>query len=361
MLNRTLRPVARAATRPSANTLRRAASTSAAASARRSQWRREGRQRTAFTAGPAGVLGAVVVGAGAALASVLLSREEEGDEAVAHAAAAVDWKAVRADIVAAMDDPNFEYDGHGSYGPVLVRLAWHSSGTADISDGSGGSNGAHIRLCPEKNHGANAGLGVARDLLEPIKEKHPGLSYADLYTFAGKVAIEELGGPEIDWAPGRSDAVDGSTAAPDGRLPDAAQGAQHVRDIFYRMGFNDQEIVALAGAHALGRCHSDRSGYDGPWTNSPTTFSNEYFVTLKREKWRKKKWGGPEQYEDENSGKLMMLPADMAFLWDSEFRKYVDKYAEDNDAFSKDFASAFSKLLSLNTETATKKKKGWLW
>ena len=50
-----------------------------------------------------------------------------------------------------------------------------------------------------------------------------------------------------------------------------------IRDIFYRMGFNDQEIVALAGAHALGRCHADRSGFDGPWTRSPTTFSNDYF------------------------------------------------------------------------------------
>lgn len=82
-----------------------------------------------------------------------------------------------------------------------------------------------------------------------------------------------MGGPKIPWRPGRIDGVE-TQQTPDGRLPDAAQGEKHVRDIFYRMGFNDQEIVALIGAHALGRCHTDRSGYDGPWTFSPTTFSN---------------------------------------------------------------------------------------
>jgi catalase (peroxidase I) len=58
------------------------------------------------------------------------------------------------------------------------------------------------------------------------------------------------------------------------------QAQDHLRVIFNRMGFNDQEIVALSGAHALGRCHTDRSGFEGPWQFSPTTFSNEYFRLL---------------------------------------------------------------------------------
>ena len=69
----------------------------------------------------------------------------------------------------------------------------------------------------------------------------------------------------------------------------------------------DKEIVALSGAHTLGRCHTDRSGFSGPWTFAPTTFANAYFVELTTNKWRKKKWNGPVQYEDK-SGELMMLP-----------------------------------------------------
>ena len=123
-----------------------------------------------------------------------------------------------------------------------------------------------MRFNPEATWGANAGLGVARDALEPIKEKHPEISYADLYTLAGVVAVEESGGPTIPYRTGREDFEGGKSSPPNGRLPDADKGsrkmtAQHVRDVFYRMGFNDREIVALLGAHALGRCHTDRSGY----------------------------------------------------------------------------------------------------
>ena len=57
--------------------------------------------------------------------------------------------------------------------------------------------------------------------------------------------------------------MDGKKAPKNGRLPDAAQGENHVREVFYRMGFNDRDIVALCGAHALGRCHTDRSGFEG--------------------------------------------------------------------------------------------------
>ena len=156
-------------------------------------------------------------------------------------------------------------DGTSLYG-TLIRLAWHASGTYSKVDGSGGSNGARMRFDPEASWGANAGLQVARSALEPVKAKFPNLSYADLYTFAGVVAVEGCGGPKIPFATGRIDMEDGSTSPPDGRLPDADKGSrnktiQHVRDIFYRMGFNDQEIVALLGAHAMGRCHTDRSGY----------------------------------------------------------------------------------------------------
>ena len=69
-------------------------------------------------------------------------------------------------------------------------------------------------------------------------------------------------------------------------------GAEHLRDVFNRMGFNDQEIVALSGAHCLGFCHDDRSGFSGPWTDTPTEFNNKYFTFLLNKKWVLKKWDG---------------------------------------------------------------------
>ena len=65
-------------------------------------------------------------------------------------------------------------------------------------------------------------------------------------------AIQEMGGPTIPYRPGRSDG-EAAACTPDGRLPDASKEQKHLRGIFYRMGFNDQEIVALSGAHALGK------------------------------------------------------------------------------------------------------------
>lgn len=111
-----------------------------------------------------------------------------------------------------------------------------------------------------------------------------------------------MGGPKILWRPGRHDATSGESCTPDGRLPDPDKGQiaatiRHVRSIFNRQGFQDREIVALVGAHALGRCHTDRSGYTGPWTRAPTTFSNLYFTELLENTWTVKLWEGPDQFE----------------------------------------------------------------
>mmetsp|Transcript_8553 Transcript_8553/g.24544 ORF Transcript_8553/g.24544 Transcript_8553/m.24544 type:complete len:369 (-) Transcript_8553:85-1191(-) len=254
-----------------------------------------------------------------------------------------DYGAVRKAIADLLEVEDYD---DGSYGPLLVRLAWHCSGTFDRKTGLGGSNGATMRFNPESEWGANAGLHVARNVLEHVKKAHPWISYADLWTLSGAVAIEEMGGPTIPWKPGRSDATGAESCPPAENLPDASQGAAHLRDVFYRMGFNDQEIVALSGAHTLGRCHTDRSGFVNPWTFAPTAFSNLYFQELTTNKWTKKKWDGPLQYEDP-TGELMMLPTDMVLIWDWSFRKYTKMYAKDEEKFFADFAAAFSKLLEL--------------
>ncbi|KAL2168489.1 hypothetical protein VTG60DRAFT_7225 [Thermothelomyces hinnuleus] len=255
-----------------------------------------------------------------------------------------DYQAVYNEIANRLEEDS-DYDD-GSYGPVLLRLAWHASGTYDKETGTGGSNGATMRFSPEADHGANAGLKAARDFLEPVKQKFPWISYSDLWILAGVCAIQEMLGPQIPFRAGRQD-KDVSACTPDGRLPDAAQGQDHLRNIFYRMGFNDQEIVALAGAHALGRCHTDRSGYSGPWTFSPTVLTNDYYKLLLDEKWQWKKWNGPKQYEDKKTKSLMMLPADMALVQDKKFKEWVQKYAADNDLFFRDFAAVITKLFEL--------------
>ena len=143
----------------------------------------------------------------------------------------------------------------------ITRRAVTNSSSYDKLTNTGGSNGATMRFAPEGDHGANAGLVAARDFLQPVKEAFPWISYSDLWTLAAACAIQEMGGPDIQWRPGRQDR-DISYCTPDGRLPDASQGQDHLRAIFHRMGFNDHDIVTLSGAHALGRCHTDRSGFE---------------------------------------------------------------------------------------------------
>ena len=155
-----------------------------------------------------------------------------------------------------------------------------------------------------------------------------------------------MGGPQIPHAFGRTDDNDGKNCPENGRLPDAAQGAEHLREVFGRMGFGDREIVALSGGHTVGRCHLVRSGFDGPWTRSNLAFNNEYFRNLMFLEWTRKDWDGPEQYEDP-TGELMMLPTDIALKTDPEFAKWARAYANDQDLFFDDFAKAYGKLLAL--------------
>ena len=252
-----------------------------------------------------------------------------------------------------------DYDD-GSYGPVLLRLGWHASGTYDKETGTGGSNGATMRFAPEGDHGANAGLKAARDFLEPVKAAFPWITYSDLWILGGVAAIQEMQGPKIPYRAGRCDR-DLSFCTPDGRLPDASKDRSHIRAIFGRMGFDDRAIVALSGAHALGRCHTDRSGYDGPWTFSPTTLTNDYFKLLIEEKWAYKKWNGPKQFEDVKTKSLMMLPTDMEIVKDKSFRKYAELYAKDSDAFFKDFSNSVVTLFELGVPFEHPEDQRWVF
>eukprot|EP00270_Netrium_digitus_P020947 TRINITY_DN877_c0_g1_i1.p1 TRINITY_DN877_c0_g1~~TRINITY_DN877_c0_g1_i1.p1 ORF type:complete len:299 (+),score=54.16 TRINITY_DN877_c0_g1_i1:72-968(+) len=211
--------------------------------------------------------------------------------------------------------------------PLILRLAFHDAGTYDPKTRTGGPNGS-IRSEKEYVHGANAGMKIAIDVCEPVKARYPRITYADLYQLAGVVAVEVTGGPSIDFIPGRMDSL---AVTPEGRLPDAKQGAAHLREVFGRMGFSDQDIVALSGAHTLGRAHSDRSGFDGQWTQQPLKFDNSYFQEL---------------LSGESEG-LLKLPTDKCLVSDPSFRSYVQLYAADEDAFFQDYVAAHKKLSEL--------------
>lgn len=220
--------------------------------------------------------------------------------------------------------------------PLMVRLAWHDAGTYNAADGTGGANGS-IRFSPEADHGANNGLGKARELLAPIKKDCSDVSYADLYQLASIVAIEFAGGPVIPFRFGRVD-VTAEHCTPDGRLPDASKRMPHLRDIFYRMGFSDAEIVTLSGAHTLGRAHMERSGFEGPWTTNPLVFDNSYYTELVKEA---------------AATGILRLPSDHALCDEPALKAQVEKYAADQNAFFEDYVKAHQKLSELGMAAAS--------
>lgn len=239
--------------------------------------------------------------------------------------------------------------------PILIRLGWHDAGTYDKSVSQwpdhGGANGS-LRFKPEQDHAANAGLVNALALLEPVKEKFPNVSYADLFQLASALAIELAGGPKIPMKYGRVDTTGPEQCIKEGNLPDAGppNPAEHLRNVFYRMGLNDKEIVALSGAHTLGRSRPERSGWGkastkyteaGPglpggqsWTPDWLKFNNSYFAEVKAKR-------------DEE---LLVLPTDAVLFEDEAFKVYAEKYAADEAAFFADYAEAHKKLSELGAK-----------
>jgi L-ascorbate peroxidase len=269
-------------------------------------------------------------------------------------------------------------------GPVFVRLAWHDSGTYDVNikefPKAGGAIGS-IRFDPEINHGANAGLAGAVKLLEPVKEKYPDVSYADIFQMASARSIELAGGPKIDMKYGRVDATSPEECSPEGNLPDAEAGpegkfggaggtastestsaAGHLRKVFYRMGLGDEEIVALSGAHTFGRAYADRSGLgaaktkftdgtatklaDGSktdkytpggssWTEDWLVFDNSYFTTV------------PDYTKDVE---LLKLTSDKVLFTDDQFSFYAEKFRRSKEEFFESYAKAHKALSELGSK-----------
>jgi cytochrome c peroxidase len=241
----------------------------------------------------------------------------------------------------------------GVRGPILVRLAWHDAGTYCKYCSRMGGPHALMRFPEQNADPADAGLYTARDPLNTIYNATTGgfndtITLADFWQFGALVALEYMNGPHVPFRPGRED-WDEDQLTPYDRLPDGSfafpdfpNTAQYVRDIFYRMGFNDTEIVILIGGHTLGQCHSQWSGFFGPWTPDPETFDNDFYAELVTDPWEVT--SGTQQYYDTKIPSLMMLQTDLSLVHDPIFLSSVKKYANDQQSWFKDFSVTFQKL-----------------
>ena len=183
---------------------------------------------------------------------------------------------------------------YGHYGPLFIRMAWHSAGTYRIGDGRGGASSGTLRFAPLNSWPDNVSLDKARRLLWPIKQKYGSkISWADLMIFAGNCALESMGfttlgfaggredvwepeediywGPENTWLADERYRGDRELEDPLGAVqmgliyvnpegpngtPDPLAAARDIRETFRRMAMNDEETVALiAGGHTFGKAH----------------------------------------------------------------------------------------------------------
>jgi len=235
-------------------------------------------------------------------------------------------------------------------GPILIRLSWHDAGVFSNGALKGGCPNAAMRFTDggEGTFGANAGLPtLALKLLEPITQKYcpDFISNADLWALAANVATKVMGGPEIPTRFGRTDAKSSAESVESqvGRLPDGDKGVDHLREIFVPKGFSDKDIVALSGAHTVGQCHADFSGFDGPWTANKFTFDNTYFKNMLTKKYTAETTANGCPQNREADGTIMLI-SDLALLEDPGFKVHVEKYAADQDAFFADYKEAWVKL-----------------
>ena len=246
----------------------------------------------------------------------------------------LDLEAVRKDLSALMTDSQAWWPAdYGHYGPLFIRMAWHSAGTYRTGDGRGGAGAGTQRFAPLNSWPDNANLDKARRLLWPIKQKYGRkISWADLMILAGNVALESMGfqtfgfgggrediwepeediywGPEDTWLGDKRYSGDRSLENPLAAVqmgliyvnpegpngsPDPIAAARDIRETFARMAMNDEETVALiAGGHTFGKTHGagDPNQYVGPepegaaiheqglgWMNSFGSGNANYTIT----------------------------------------------------------------------------------
>jgi catalase-peroxidase len=327
----------------------------------------------------------------------------------------------------------------GHYGPLVVRMTWHCAGTYRIHDGRGGPSAGMQRFAPLNSWPDNRNLDKARRLLWPVKQKYGRkISWADLMVFAGNRALETMGFTTFGFAGGRADVwesdedvfwgpervwlgderhsgvreLDIPLAAdqlgliyvnPEGpnTVPDPLTSARDIRETFRRMGFDDEETVALiVGGHTFGKTHgaadpdkhlgpepegapleeqglgwrsSHRtgkgpdtitSGLEGTWTPTPTRWDNSFLENLFGYEWDVElspaglwQWiprdgGGagtvPDAHDPSRTHAPTILTTDLALRFDPRYEPISRRFLENPDQLADAFARVWFKLTHLD-------------
>ncbi|WJI09909.1 catalase/peroxidase HPI [Methanobacterium sp. CWC-01] len=348
----------------------------------------------------------------------------------------LDFGALKKDLHELMTDSQDWWPADfGHYGPLFIRMAWHSAGTYRVSDGRGGGGNGNQRFPPLSSWPDNTNLDKARRLLWPIKQKYGRkISWADLLILVGNVALESMGFQTFGFGGGREDIwepekdiywgsekewltderhtgdreLENPLAAlemgliyvnpegPNGE-PDPIAAAHDIRESFSRMAMNDEETVALiAGGHAFGKTHGagdpecvgpepeaapiqeqglgwkssfgTGKGNDtitgGPeviWTNTPTTWDNNFFRILFEFEWELTKspagayqWKPkgdagvdtvPDPHDPSKRRTPGMLTTDLSLRFDPIYEKISRRFYENPDQLADAFARAWFKLI----------------
>ncbi|KAJ3122157.1 heme peroxidase [Nowakowskiella sp. JEL0407] len=278
-------------------------------------------------------------------------------------------------------------------GPTCIRVAGHAALGYDKVTKSGGLQD-FLRFHSATEFGADNDTKSMNQAFVRLKASTADISFSDLYSFCAAVAVSNSCGPEIIWRPGRIDPVfqgnNSETKKEDliltlrekirdninpakndsssnNGVSGFAGGVKYLRETYAAMGLPDKCIVALAGAHGLGRGRPGNSGYaNRPRTYSELKFSNSFFTTLANIKWYPGNFtfNGKKQTQFFNFNKtLAMLPVDMAVApisdtsapkgaeIDSTFRNISLSYAMNKTLFFEDFKECFQNLLELGVST----------
>ncbi len=207
--------------------------------------------------------------------------------------------------------------------PDFLRLAFHDATSFDSATGAGGVDGSVIRpdeVAKEDNSFIDKKM---ISFLHSVIKRFPPVSLADVIAIAGAVGVRKLGGPEIHVGVGR---VDNIKKGPESQLPDRHDSVNKLKHRFELMGLSSRDLVALSGAHTIGKA-------DGkPFTEDFKRFSNSYFVAL---------------VSKDASTTENMLPSDLQLREDPELWEIVQEYAESEERFFEDFAESYRHLVCL--------------